>query len=55
MCTSWAPPHPILDQWVDLGCTVCCVFLEPFELDVGVYKNEVFWHLRDESAKRRWE
>ena len=26
MCTSWAPPHPILDQWVDLGCTVCWYF-----------------------------
>jgi hypothetical protein len=46
MCTWHFPPITILDHWVDLGCTICCAFFEPYDWNLGVYKDKMLWHLQ---------
>jgi len=45
MSTWHSPPLPLLDHWVDLGCAVDCVFFEPSDWVVGVYKDKILCFL----------
>lgn len=38
--TAWAPPVPVLDHWVDIGCHVRGRFHEPGMKYKGAYKDK---------------
>ena len=44
--TAWAPPLPVLDHWVDIGCHVRGRFHEPDLKYKGAYKDK--WRIQND-------